>query len=697
MDRERDIPEPLTEGARPKRLALRCSPYFLDWLETTNVSLAVSTYRTNRLFLLGRKPDGGLSAFERLFDGAMGLHATAAGLALAGRCQIWHLGATAPGAQRYRDYDRLYVPRIAHITGELRIHDVAVGDDRRTWFVNTLYSCIAHTSEKANFEPVWHPPFVSRLVPEDRCHLNGLAMRGDRPRYATAAARCDTAYGWRDRRNDSGCVIDIDSGEILAAGLTMPHSPRWHDGRLWVLNSGTGELGRIDTQCGRFEPVAFCPGYLRGLAFHSGYAVVGLSLPRANGLFTGLSLDDRLRDRRTSPRCGLWIVELSTGRVAHWLEFEGPVRELYDVAVLPGVRRPAAIGLRTDEIARVIRFVEDGAPTIHAISDNPPRPGPAPAPESAGRPSPGPDASYRSEHLTLAAALDRFEALTFPSLSRQAAAHTINEPLLAACARRRGEMVGLGLAELSADGRAARLLSLFVRPADRRRGVAAALLSALAEAAGREGARRLEVAFRSDWPATATLERLLGRLGWTSPQPVMLLFKGTMDDIAAARWIRRCPPPPGYEIFPWAELRAHERRDLLARERSAPWYPRTLSPFQEEARLEPINSLGLRHHGEVVGWIITHRLVADTIQYTTLFVRRDLRRLGRALPLLAEAVRRQMISGVPKGTCAVQPHNRAMAAYMRRRFVPYGISLSELRRSRKELAYAAGRLRPRIA
>ena len=112
-------------------------------------------------------------------------------------------------------------------------------------FVNTLFGCLATFSPRASFQPLWRPPFLSALVPEDRCHLNGLAMRDGRPAYVTAVAASDVADGWRDRRRDGGCVIDVASGGIVASGLSMPHSPRWYRDRLWVLNSGTGEFGSV--------------------------------------------------------------------------------------------------------------------------------------------------------------------------------------------------------------------------------------------------------------------------------------------------------------------------------------------------------------------------------------------------------------------------------------------------------------------
>ena len=110
---------------------------------------------------------------------------------------------------------------------------------------------------------------------------------------------------------------------------------------------------------GRFEPLAFCPGYLRGLAFVGDYAVVGLSRPRHDKTFGGLPLEDELAKRGADARCGLLVIDLRTGDAPHWLRVEGLVRELYDVAVLPGVTRPMALGFKTDEIKRVIAVGPD--------------------------------------------------------------------------------------------------------------------------------------------------------------------------------------------------------------------------------------------------------------------------------------------------------------------------------------------------
>ncbi len=207
---------------------------------------------------------------------------------------------------------------------------------------------------EGSFRPLWKPPWITRLAPEDRCHLNGLALRDGKPRYVTAVNRSDVADGWRDRRQDSGVVVDVESNDVICEGLSMPHSPRWHKDRLWLLNSGTGYFGYVEPATGRFEPVAFCPGYARGVAFLGDYAVIGLSDRPENRTFQGLPLEENLKKHDAETRCDLLIVDTATD----WVRFERVVRELYDVAALPGIRQPMAIGFKSDEIRRFVSFPE---------------------------------------------------------------------------------------------------------------------------------------------------------------------------------------------------------------------------------------------------------------------------------------------------------------------------------------------------
>jgi len=337
------------------------SPHFAAWLAEQRVSLAFTTYQTGKLFILGLRPDGGLAVHERTFSRAMGLCADGQTLWLGTRYQVWRFeNALRPG-ELHQGHDRLYVPRVGYTTGDLDVHDVAVGAAGGVVFVATLFGCLATFSERYSFTPLWRPPFLSKLAPEDRCHLNGLALDEGRPHYVTVVSRSDVADGWRDRRQDGGCLLDVPAGRVVADGLSMPHSPRVYRGRVWLLNSGAGTLGSVAPAGGAFEPLTFCPGYLRGLAFCGDYAVVGLSQPRHDKTFGGLPLEEELARRGAEARCGLQVIDLRSGDVAHWLRIEGMVRELYDVAVLPGVSRPMALGFKSDEIHRMIAVGDMGA------------------------------------------------------------------------------------------------------------------------------------------------------------------------------------------------------------------------------------------------------------------------------------------------------------------------------------------------
>lgn len=341
------------------QLQITSSRNFPDWLAEQHLSLAFSTYQAGKLLFLGLKDDGALSVFERTFERCLGLWGNDQTLWMSSRYQLWRFENALQAGQTADGYDRLYVPQVGYTTGDLDAHDVAVDADGRVIFVNTLFGCLATVSERYSFEPIWRPRFLSKLAAEDRCHLNGLAMLEGRPKYVTSVSQSDVADGWRDRRRDGGCVIDVDSQEVICTGLSMPHSPRMAQGRLWLLNSGEGAFGWVDPDRSRFEPIAFCPGYARGLSIVGNFAVIGLSRPRES-TFQGLALDDELAKRQAEARCGLVVIDLRTGETAHWVRIEGVVEELYDVVSLLRVVRPKALGFKTSEIRHNIWFPDEG-------------------------------------------------------------------------------------------------------------------------------------------------------------------------------------------------------------------------------------------------------------------------------------------------------------------------------------------------
>ncbi|HUG94414.1 MAG TPA: TIGR03032 family protein, partial [Planctomycetaceae bacterium] len=214
------------------------------------------------------------------------------------------------------------------------------------WLVSTRFSCLCTLHPDYSFVPRWRPPFISALAAEDRCHLNGLAVVEGQPRFVTAMGQTDTAGGWRENKNHGGCVLELPGGEVVAGGLSMPHSPRWHDGRLWLLESGTGRLMRVDLVTGQCEPIVELPGFARGLALCGPYAFVGLSKIRSTSAMDGVPL----AARRNELKCGLAAVDLRSGRLAGLLEFQTAVEEIFDVQLLPGLRFPEVIGFQKDEI-----------------------------------------------------------------------------------------------------------------------------------------------------------------------------------------------------------------------------------------------------------------------------------------------------------------------------------------------------------
>jgi uncharacterized protein (TIGR03032 family) len=254
-------------------------------------------------------------------------------------------------------YDACFVPRVTYTTGVLDAHDVGILKSGEIVFVNTRHNCLATTSKTKSFKPIWKPFFIDKIVDEDRCHLNGMAMEDGVPKYVTAVSKSNTIDGWRDRRSEGGVVIDVEKNEVVCEGLSMPHSPRIYNGKLWLLNSGTGELGWVDFENKKFVPHVFLPGFGRGLSFKGKFAFVGLSKPRYER-FEGLALDQKLKDADSEAWCGLQVIDLETKKCAHWFRIDGAIGEIYDVATVSDVKCPMSLGFASNEIKGLITHEE---------------------------------------------------------------------------------------------------------------------------------------------------------------------------------------------------------------------------------------------------------------------------------------------------------------------------------------------------
>lgn len=329
---------------------------FGQWLNRMGCSLAFSSYQTGQLFLVGMLPNGQVSFHQQNYVRAMGLHASSQRLYVGSLFQIWRLeNVLAPHERANGDFDRLYVPRNAQTIGDIDVHELGVDKAGRVIFVNTKFSCLATTSITHGFKPLWKPGFISRLAAEDRCHLNGLAMQDGAPAFVTAVSRSDMINGWRDRRHEGGVLIDVRDDRIVTDQLSMPHSPRVTPEGIYLLDSGRGMLARVDPKSGERTDIAFCPGFLRGLAIHNGHAIATVSLPR-DGAFGGLALQDELKKRDGEPWCGICVVDLRSGDLVEWIRLNGAIKELFDVAVIPEARCPMALGVNSPDIQSLISF-----------------------------------------------------------------------------------------------------------------------------------------------------------------------------------------------------------------------------------------------------------------------------------------------------------------------------------------------------
>ena len=314
---------------------------FPDLLRQLNGCLVVSTYQAGKLVIL--RPDGAsINTHFRTFTRPMGMAADGERLALGTAIEIAEFRNMPAVAKRLHDpprHDAVYLARRGHITGAIDIHEMAWDKHGDLWFVNTLFSCLCTLDTKSSFVPRWRPRFVTHYAPEDRCHLNGLAMRDGKPRYLSALGETNTPQGWRANKRDGGLLIDMATDKVIVRGLSMPHSPRWYDDRLWVLESGRGALVTIDPKTGAKTDVARVPGFCRGLDFIGPVAFIGLSQLRESNAFTDIEITEANADRQS----GVWAVHIGTGNTIGLLKFTGGVQEIFAVQALAGVLFPEII------------------------------------------------------------------------------------------------------------------------------------------------------------------------------------------------------------------------------------------------------------------------------------------------------------------------------------------------------------------
>ncbi len=353
------VDEPLPGGSdrADREVRFEYSLNLPSLLGSLEASVLVSTYQAGKLVLVGARQDT-LSLSFHNFDRPMGVATKAGVLAVAARNQVWFMGDKpdiAPRLDPAGTHDACYLTQSSQVTGEIQAHEMGFAGDE-LWVVNTLFSCLCTLHPNYSFVPRWRPPFISTLAAEDRCHLNGLAMADGKPKYVSAMSQTDTAAGWRSNKVTTGCLIEVPSGQAIAQGFAMPHSPRVYRGEVWLLDSGRGTLVRVDPVNGKVDTVVALPGYARGLSFCGQFAFVGLSKIRETSTFGGVPI----AEDREKLKCGVAVVDLQACRTVATLRFEAGVDEIFDVAVLPHVRSAAMRGPFA---------LKDGQPTIWAVPE----------------------------------------------------------------------------------------------------------------------------------------------------------------------------------------------------------------------------------------------------------------------------------------------------------------------------------------
>ena len=354
-------PKHSTPGDRTVEARYEYTPNLADILSHLNASLLISTYQSQKVFVVGVN-QGKVEISYLEFEQPMGVAVGKDVIAVGARNQIHFFsanhGAGITAEPRGR-FDGCFVPRVDRHTGRILSHDLGWGQDG-LWVVNTLFSCLCTLDEDSSFVPRWRPRFISGLADEDRCHLNGMAISNGGPSYVTALSETDTAAGWRPDKSKTGCVIDVASGEVLSRGLCMPHSPRVYNDQLWVLNSGEGSLGILDVGSGVYRAVEKVPGYTRGLAFCGQFAFVGLSRIRETNIFGGLPIAEKYNELV----CGVGVVDLHTGRSVAKFQFHTAVEEIFAVDVILGFRNPLFGGATLDQSPRDVWIVPQAAADV---------------------------------------------------------------------------------------------------------------------------------------------------------------------------------------------------------------------------------------------------------------------------------------------------------------------------------------------
>ena len=314
------------------------TPQIPELLLKLRASIAISTYQAGKIVFIGPKDENSLSMLPRTFQKPMGLDIAGNRMVLATKDEVIVLENSPALASHYPNkpntYDSLWVPRITFYTGQVDMHDIKFAQNE-IWSINTSFSCLCKINGAHNFIPVWQPYFIDKLASEDRCHLNGLVIKDDKPKYVTALGTTNTPQGWRDNITAGGVLMDVDSNSIILDGLAMPHSPTLYKGELYLLLSATGQLVKVDFENKKYEVIKELNGFCRGMDIIDDYAFIGMSKLRKNSsTFAKLDFADK------ATMAGIKVIHIPTRSFVGEIMYQTSVDEIYEVKILKDSIRP---------------------------------------------------------------------------------------------------------------------------------------------------------------------------------------------------------------------------------------------------------------------------------------------------------------------------------------------------------------------
>lgn len=657
-------------SSRNASLPFRASSGLAEWLGETESSLALTVRSDHSLAFISPGDDGSVRGVACRFECPTSLHVTPDRLLLATDHQVHELVDALKGGGTYEEYDRVYIPRHTHTTGAIGVRDLFQTDGGETHFVSTRYGTLAALSDVHSFRPVWQPWFAPNLRPDTVSRLTGVAPgRKGQARFATGVRLKSDGQLEQDVTLVSGVVVEVDSGSLVAEGLVVPLAPRLDGDTLYFLTAGDGKLRYLDPASGTVEIVASVSGYPCGLALHAGYAVVVTS-PAPRELIAEIPV---LKGAQTAPARGqpeLHVIDLDTGRTIADANVGTENTEVGDVHVLPDTRHPTALGLSADLVRRTVVFETSEGAVYHRLTSGSSTPQRGNR-RSAPPPSPGAESSnpisvseldlldakeqgtriagnqaynFYTGRMRAGDVAQRFSSLLPKRFIRRLRVGAVDAstPLIGVAATLGEQPIGIAAAAASTDADVATLHALKVLASHRGQGLGTELLERLEYLAEEAGAEVLQGSFRSSISSLAALERVLEKREWEPPKVKRYLYRGERSAVPDLFVQRLARNPAKGTLFKWEDLTDEERCNLQARlDPSADRpIPTALNPFQMQSRVEPSCSVGLRHEGRVAGWMITHRLSPDVLQYTCLYVEPEVRGPGVGPRLLAETIRR---------------------------------------------------------